>query len=278
MSLRAAYANARAALAAFLPPPEAEREARLLMGHALGVGSAGLIAHLDDPWPDASAKARFEADLAARLERQPLAQILGQWDFYGRAFKVTPDTLTPRPDTELLVDLALAAPARRMLDLGTGSGAIAVSVLAERPGMHGVGTDISDAALAVAGRNARNHGVDDRLTLQRADWFDGVEGRFDLIVSNPPYVTEAAYETLAPEITRWEPRSALTPDGDGLAAYRTICAGARAYLEPKGRLMVEIGYDQGTAVAALFTAAGFEEVVVHTDLAGHDRIVAGVAP
>ncbi len=276
--LRDAHAQARAALAAFLPDREAEREARLLLGFALGLSQAGLLSRMAEGWPEAHAQARFAAALEARLARRPLAQIVGEWDFYGRPFAVTPDTLTPRPDTEALVDLALSAPFTHLLDLGTGTGAIAVTLLAERPAATAVATDISDAALAVAARNAASHGVAERLHLQRADWLEGVTGRFDLIVSNPPYVTEAFYLTLSPEITLWEPRAALTPGGDGLDAYRAICAGALPHLTPKGRLLVEIGPDQGAAVAGLFHAAGLGQVAVHPDLNGKDRIVAGLAP
>jgi len=278
MNLRDTYRCVRAELEAFLPAGEAEREARLLLCHALHIGSATLLSRLNEPWTDIEARARLDTAVAARLSRQPLSQILGQWEFYGRSFAVTKNTLTPRPDTEALVDLALAAPGTRALDLGTGTGAIIVSLLAERPGLRAVATDISDAALEVAAQNARAHGVADRLDLLRADWFSGVTGQFDLIVSNPPYVTQPVYATLAPEITQWEPRAALTPGGDGLDAYRAICAGAFGHLRPGGRLLVEIGFDQSAAVAALFRAAGLTAVTVHPDLTGRDRIVAGSAP
>jgi release factor glutamine methyltransferase len=222
--------------------------------------------------------ARADAMLARRLAREPLALILGQWGFYGRDFAVTRDTLVPRPDTETLVELALAREFARLVDLGTGSGAIAVTLLAERAGATGVATDISDAALAVAAGNADRHGVAGRLRLQRADWWDGVEGPFDLVVSNPPYVTEAEYAGLAPEITGWEPRAALTPGGDGLAAYRAIAAGLAGHLVPGGTCLLEIGAAQGEAVAAILQAAGLAQVTVHADLAGKPRVVAGTMP
>ncbi len=274
-TLRDSYATTRAMLSEFMLPNDAEREARLLLCHALGWSAASLLTRLSEPWPAGDAPGRFIAALTARMDRQPLAQIVGEWPFYGRDFRVTSDTLTPRPDTETLIEHALAGSFTRLLDLGTGTGAIAVTLLAERPSATGVATDISMTALEIARENAALHGVADRLTLTHAAWFEGLAGRYDLIVSNPPYVTEAAYATLAPEVTRWEPRLALTPGGDGLDAYRAIVNTAPAYLDTGGRLLVEIGHDQGQAVAALFAAAGLADIAVHPDINGADRVVAG---
>jgi len=249
----------------------------MILGHATG-WSAARVAVAREEEVGGEALTAAEAMLDRRLARMPLAQILGQWPFYGRLFEVTQDTLVPRPDTETLVDLALAGPFLRCVDLGTGSGAIAVSLLAERGGAHGVASDLSQAALAVAGRNATRHGVEGRLDLRRADWWDGIEGQFDLVVSNPPYVTEADYAALSPEITEWEPRAALTPGGDGLDAYRAIVEGLAAHLVPGGRCLMEIGADQGDAVAALLRGAGLDRVAVHTDITGKPRVVAGAMP
>jgi len=246
----------------------------MILAEATGWSAARVGTAAGEALPDA-ARAVAEAMLARRLSREPLAQILGNWPFYGRSFRVTRDTLTPRPDTETLVDLALTAPFARVLDLGTGTGAIAVTLLAERPEATGVAGDISGAALAVAAGNAARHGVAARLDLRQADWWDGIVGRFELIVSNPPYVTEAEYAGLAPEITEWEPRGALTPGGDGLAAYRAIARGLAAHLAPGGRCLVEIGAGQGAAVAALFQAAGLDGVTVHPDINGKARVVSG---
>ena len=170
---------------------------------------------------------------------------------------------------------ALAQPFSRLVDLGTGSGAIAVTLLAERAEAHGLASDISQAALDMAARNALRHGVAGRLDLQCADWWAGIAGRFDLIVSNPPYVSAADYAGLAPEITQWEPRGALTPGGDGLSAYRQILGGMAPFLALGGRCLVEIGAEQGRDVAGLFTAAGLVDVAVHPDLNGKDRVVSG---
>jgi len=213
-----------------------------------------------------------------RLRRRPVSQIIGRRAFWRHDFIVTGDVLDPRPDTETLVETALAAPFARILDLGTGSGAIAVSLLADRPTARGVATDLSDPALAVARRNAEAIGVSDRLDLLRSDWFSAVSGRFDLIVSNPPYIAAAEMAALAPEVREWEPRMALTPGGDGLDAYRAIAAGAPAHLTPGGRLMVEIGPTQAAAVSALFQAAGLAEIAVQPDLDGRDRVVSARRP
>lgn len=213
--------------------------------------------------------------LAQRLRRRPVAQILGRRAFWRHEFEVTRDVLDPRPDTEILVDLGLSAPFRRVLDLGTGTGCILISLLADRPGAEGTGTDLSDAALAVAARNALRLGVAERAGFLRSDWFGAVTGRFDLIVSNPPYIALSEMEGLAPEVREWEPRMALTDGGDGLSAYPAILAGADRHLLPGGRLIVEIGWRQGQAVSRLFREAGLDEVAIHADLAGRDRAVSG---
>lgn len=276
MTAGAWLAHARARLAP-VAGAQAAREARLILAHVTG-WSATRVALEGGAALTPEGLSAAEAALARRLAREPLAQILGAWGFYGRSFRVTRDTLVPRPDTETLVDLALARPFERLIDLGTGTGAIAVTLLAERDGATGVASDISAAALAVAGENAAAHGVAGRLRLVEADWWDGVDGVFDLVVSNPPYVTGAEYATLAPEVTDWEPRGALTPGGDGLSAYRAILDGLAPRLAPGGRCLVEIGAGQGEAVAALFTAAGLDAVAVHPDINGKPRVVEGWMP
>lgn len=269
-------ARARASLGALADEREAAREARLILQRATGWGAARLGAAGGEGLAEGAARLA-DAMLARRLEREPLAQILGEWEFYGRPFFVSRATLVPRPDTESLVDLALGAPFGRVLDLGTGSGAIAVTLLAERPEAQGVMSDISPEALEVARRNAARHGVEARLVGVVSDWWAGIEGVFDLVVSNPPYVSEAEHADLAPEILLWEPRAALTPGGDGLSAYRAILAGLGAHLAPGGRCLVEIGATQGEAVAALFREAGLEAVGVHADMTGKARVVSGRA-
>lgn len=254
----------------------AARDARLLLAEALGLSPDRLSLHLAEGLPP-DAAARFEGFVAAREARRPVAQILGRRLFWGRPFRVTPDTLDPRPETETLVAAALEAPFARVLDLGTGTGCILLTLLSERPGALGVGTDLSDAALAVARTNAEALGLADRAAFRRADWFSGVEGRFDLILSNPPYIAEDEMAGLAPEVRDWEPRAALTPGGDGLDAYRALCAGAAAHLQPGGRVLLEIGPSQGGAVAALAVAGGLQDIRVLPDLDGRDRVVAARA-
>ena len=245
------------------------RDARLLMAHALAIEPGRLsLVEAERMTPDQGAL--FDACLAMRHRRQPVAQIIGQRAFWRHRFEVSRDTLDPRPETETLVAEALRLPWTRVLDLGTGTGAILISLLAERPGAAGLGTDLSEAALAVARANAARIGV--RAGFARADWFEGVEGRFDLIVSNPPYIAAAEMAALAPEVRDWEPAGALTDGGDGLSAYRAIAAGARDHLTPEGQILCEIGHRQGADVAAIFAAAGARARVI-PDLDGRDRVV-----
>ncbi|MFX0545810.1 peptide chain release factor N(5)-glutamine methyltransferase [Roseovarius sp. S1116L3] len=253
----------------------AARDARVLMAGALGIGTGRLSLHEGDALaPDTEARLRDYA--AQRLERRPISHILGRRAFYEHEFEVTPDVLDPRPETEALVSAALSGPFDSVLDLGTGSGAILLSLLAARPEARGVGTDISQAALGVAGRNAARLDVADRAKLIRSDWFGAVTGRFDLIVSNPPYIAATEMADLAPELA-YEPRVALTDEADGLTAYRAICAGAGAHLAANGRVMVEIGWKQGARVAELMQEAGLADVRILPDLDGRDRVVCGRA-
>ncbi len=253
-------------------------DARRLLAAAMGVAAERLSLGERDAVPEAALR-RYEDFLGERSARRPVAQITGERRFFRHRFRVTSDVLDPRPETETLVVRALAAPFARVLDLGTGSGCILLSLLAERPGATGLGTDVSAAALAVAEANAARLGVSGRTAFREADWFDGIdvaEGRFDLIVANPPYIALDEMAGLAPEVRDWEPRAALTDGGDGLSAYRAIAAGAGRHLAPGGRLLVEIGPAQGAAVAEMFAAAGLVQVAVVPDLDGRNRVVEGV--
>lgn len=253
--------------------PDPARDARRLLAHALDIAAGRLTLVLPDGL-DARQLERFEAAIAARQRRQPVAQIVGRRAFHGRDFIVTPDVLDPRPETETLVERALAAPARHILDLGTGSGCILLTLLAEWPGATGIGTDISAAALAVARRNAGALGLADRATFRQGDWAAGLTGAFDLIVSNPPYISADALGGLDPDVRDFEPVTALSPGGDGLGAYRRLLPQASRLLAPRGRLLVEIGPDQGEAVRAIGHAAGLPAPRVLRDLDGRDRVVA----
>jgi release factor glutamine methyltransferase len=255
----------------------AARDARVLLAHALGIAPDRLTLHLPDEMTVPQARA-YEEALIAREARQPVAQITGRRLFWGQWFRVTRDTLDPRPETETLVAAALERPFLKVLDLGTGTGCILLSCLKGMPMARGVGVDISDAALAVAAENSRELGLENRVRFLQSDWFSKVSGAFDLIVSNPPYIAADEMADLSPEVRDWEPHLALTPGGDGLDAYRVIAQGAGARLMPGGRILVEIGPTQGATVAALFAAAGLNDVRVLPDLDGRDRVVTATKP
>src|SRR5690606_29633864 len=217
---------------------------------------------------------RFRAAIARRAAGEPLSYLLGRKEFYGLELETTSAVLVPRPETELLVELALerlpAGEARSVLDLGTGSGAIALAIKHERPDAAVTAVDASAAALEVARRNARRHGLAVRFV--ESDWFAALGGeRFDLIVSNPPYV-QAGDPALAGAL-RFEPRAALAAGADGLDAFRALLDGAAAHLAPGGALLFEHGHDQQAALAALARTHGFEPAALHRDASGHDRAI-----
>lgn len=261
-------------------------DAKLLTGHGLALGALELAMRENEP-VDGAAAARVARLIQRRMTGESVARIIGEREFYGLAFGLNAATLEPRPETELLVDLALGAlPAGgRLLDLGTGTGCIPIAVLANQPDATAVAVDLSELALEAARGNAIRHGVGERLELRRGDWFEALEGgvgsrapgqrgdKFDLIVSNPPYITSDVVETLAPEVKDFDPRLALDGGPDGIAPYRIIAAEAANWLKPGGWVLVEIGHDQGAAVSALFLEVGFDDVVVHRDLNGLDRVV-----
>ena len=254
----------------------AKREAGILLGHVLGISATQLLTHSGDPVTSAQAE-RFDSLLRQRERHRPVSQLIGKRAFWEYEFVVTPDVLDPRPETELLVELALEyTQAGRVLDLGTGSGCILCSVLRGLPDATGLGIDDSEAALSVARRNAEVLGVADRAVFQRASWFEGVEGSYDLILSNPPYVTQDEYEALEPGVRNWEPRSALTDEGDGLAAYRAIAQDLQAFLAPGGIALFEHGWQQSAQVTRIFRGQGFTDVRSFRDLSGKERVI-GVA-
>lgn len=252
--------------------PDATRDARRLMAAALGLAPERLV--LAEGELSEAAGTVYERMIDDRSRFRPVAQIVGRRAFYGRDFIVTGAVLDPRQETETLVAHALGGPVpARMLDLGTGSGAILVTVLAERPTTTGIGTDIDLQALAVAAENAARHGVSERAELRRGVWFEGIAEQFDLVISNPPYIPSADIAGLARDVRDWEPRHALTAGATGLEAYAAIAAGLRKALAPDGRALFEIGASQGAAVAALFAAEGYPVRAVHADLDGRDRVV-----
>lgn len=252
---------------------DAGQDVAILLAHALDISRADLA--LVSPQMPLTVAQLDTLGLAvtARAARRPMSHIIGYRLFWGRQFLVTPDVLDPRPETETLIAAALMAPFSSVLDLGTGSGCILLSLLAERPTALGVGVDLSPAAVSVAARNATALGVS--VDLRCGSWFEPVQGRFDLIVSNPPYIAEDEMAGLSPEVRQYEPHLALTPGGDGLAAYRTLCAAAPDYLTEGGRFLVEIGPTQGAAVAEMFAEAGFSDIDILSDLDGRNRVVSG---
>ena len=251
-------------------------EARLLLAAALGKPVESLLARPEQPVED-DAAARFATLARRRAQGEPVAYLLGEKEFYGRRFAVSPAVLVPRPETELLVELALArlrrAPSPRVLDLGTGSGCIAVTLALECAAATVVAVDRCADALAVARANAQRLGA--RIDFVRGDWYENVGGRFDLIVANPPYVA-AADPHLAG--LQHEPRRALVAGADGLADLSRIAAGAPDRLNSGGALAVEHGYDQGASVRKLFSQAGLTDIETHRDLAGIERVCVGTMP
>lgn len=249
-------------------------DARLLFQAASGLRHEDIVAEPDLVVPPDVA-ARFSSLTQRRCKFEPVSRILENREFYGRTFRVTPDVLDPRADTETLIGAALGLVKGkrplRILDLGTGSGAIAVTLLAELPEATAVASDLSAAALTVAKGNAAALGVAGRASFVQANWFEGIGGRFDFIVSNPPYIPLGDIAGLAPDVREFDPPRALDGGPDGLEAYRRIAGGAGGHLAPKGHIIVEIGSGQENAVNNLFRAQGFAQESRHFDLSGHAR-------
>lgn len=257
-------------------------DARLLLEAATGASRVDI---LTDPYRALTAEqaGTFDDFLARRERREPVARILGRKGFWKLMLKVTPDVLTPRPDTEVIVDHALRAFAEGrafdVLDLGVGSGAILLAILAERPAARGLGVDVSEDALAVARENAANLGLDGRCALLRSSWTEGLgENSFDLVVSNPPYIRSGEIESLEPEVAVHEPRLALDGGADGLDPYRTLAPEVLRVLKPGGLLLVEFGADQAREVKILFEDAGAVELQVLKDLGDRDRVIGARKP
>jgi release factor glutamine methyltransferase len=256
-----------------------------LLARAAGLSAEQLIARGAEPAPAAVAQ-RLRELTARRVLREPMAYILGEREFWGLPFKVSPAVLVPRPDSETLIEAALALmPDRqrswRILDLGLGSGCLLLTLLREYPNASGVGLEISDEALAVAQANAEALGVAARARLisgdwRQADWQRRMGGPFDLLVSNPPYIEAAAIEGLMPEVARFEPKVALDGGPDGLVAYRTIATAAPHLVVPGGRLLVEAGEGQAAEISRIFASAGLAIEVPWKDLAGIDRVVSAM--
>lgn len=250
---------------------------RILLCHALGLSRVGLITQSERALTADEAQ-RLAALVQRRLDGEPVAYLVGQREFFGLPFEVSTAVLIPRPETELLVELALERlpPQGSVLDMGTGSGAIAVALAHSRPDAAVTALDVSADALAVARRNANANGA--RVTFMHSDWYGALaHERFDLIVSNPPYIASGDRH-LGEGDLRFEPAGALTDHADGVSALRTIVAGAARHLAPQGWLLMEHGYDQSAAVQQLLSTQGYAEVQSWADLAGIARVTGGRAP
>jgi release factor glutamine methyltransferase len=255
-------------------------DARLLVEAATGCTRTDIVT---DPYRALTAEQEQTLSdyLSRRERREPVSHILGRKGFWKIMLNVNDKVLTPRPDTETVLDVVLKdfpeRAAWNVLDLGVGSGAILLAILAERPAAKGLGSDVSEDAIAVARDNAAALGLSGRAAFLRGDWTAGLaDESFDLVVSNPPYIASDVIETLEPEVRHYEPRLALDGGADGLDAYRTLAPEVLRVLKPGGRFAVEIGYDQKTAVEGLFREAGAMDVRTVRDLADRDRVVTGV--
>ncbi|MGS1094206.1 peptide chain release factor N(5)-glutamine methyltransferase [Aquamicrobium terrae] len=259
---------------------DAALDARLLVEHFTGTSRSDAIAR-PDRTIDPRTVAEVEAALARRCRGEPVHRILGFREFYGLRLSLSVETLEPRPDTEVLVDAVLPfmrdVASRegecRVLDLGTGTGAIALALLANVPGAVATGVDISDDALATAARNAVDLGLADRFRPKKSDWFAEISGRYHVIASNPPYIGSNEIAALQKEVRLFDPLRALDGGDDGLEPYRIIAAGAASHLEQGGRVAVEIGSTQRLEVGSIFADAGFRLVRALSDLAGNDRVL-----
>ncbi len=274
MRIDAALRDARRRLS---DSPSAALDADLLLCHVLGKARSYLFT-----WPerelDARQQSRFSSLLARRIQGEPVAHLIGEREFFGHAFRVTADTLIPRPDTEILVEKALSLnlPAQaRVVDLGTGTGAIGVSLALAQPDWHVTLVDLSEAALQVAGDNARRLGA--AVTCLPGSWLSPCSGPFELIVSNPPYIEENDHH-LGEGDVRFEPRSALVAPNNGLADLAAIVQQATGKLVAGGWLLLEHGFEQGEAVRTLLAQAGFVQVGTAQDLGGNDRVTFGQHP
>lgn len=254
-------------------------DAELLLAHVLNLDRVGLYLNFERPLNAAELDV-IRPLVKRRGQREPLQYLLGSAEFWSLEFEVTPAVLIPRADSEILVEetLSHAATAGQLLDVGTGSGVLAISVASELPDWQVTALDISAAALQVARRNAQKHRVAERLQFLHADLAELPQHQYDLIVANPPYIAQAEWDALMPEVRCFEPQIALLAGNNGLDCYQKLAAQTATRLVPGGWLLVEIGYQQAAAVQQLFTAAGLREIFVRDDYAGQPRVVGGRLP
>ena len=257
--------------------PSARLDARILLAHALGVDSMAIFSHPERELTDKELAA-IQVLGDRRAKREPVSHIIGRREFWSLSFKVTADTLDPRPDTETLIEAVLSRIPDRarplsIVDFGTGSGCILLTLLSEFPNARGLGIDRSPAALAVAAENAKTLGLDGRAVFQAGNWGQGLDGRFDVIVSNPPYIPDGDVDGLEPEVAAFEPRGALAGGADGLDCYRALAPDVVRLLSPGGLAGFEFGQGQALDVSAIMQNVGLQLEDVKADLAGIDRCV-----
>ena len=248
------------------------RDSRILLAHAAKI-DASRVTLIGPEYLSSEISARYENLIRLREARVPVSHLIGEREFYGRRFKVTRDVLDPRPDTETLIEASLAEPFATVLDVGTGSGCILVTLLAERESAIGVGTDLSGPACLQAAVNAAFNGVEKRADIFQSDWFAKVRGQYDLIVSNPPYLAKEEMAHVSSEMRLHEPRMALTDEADGLTGYRVLAEMGHRFLAPQGRLLAEIGWQQGCEVIELFSNSGWTNLRLIQDIDGRDRVI-----
>lgn len=253
----------------------ARRDARLLLAHALATEVEVVLGYPERP-VSTGALIRYNGLIERRMRREPVSRILGRREFWGLPFCVSPDSFDPRPDSEVLVDAILRrmpdrlAPVR-LLDLGSGTGCLILALLSELPWATGLGVDISEAAIACATANAQALGLSQRVSFQCSNWGDGVDGHWQVIVSNPPYIMDEAMSRLPDEVRLYDPPIALSGGADGLSAYRMLAVHVRRLLAPDGAAAIEVGSDNGDSISALFSEQDLTVIGICQDLSGHDR-------
>ena len=250
----------------------AARDARILTAHALEVPISDLSLKINDK---VSAEMIFELEklMLRRINREPISKILGRRDFWGRTFSINKNVLDPRGDTETLIDYVIEKPVRSVLELGTGSGVIAVTLACEWREVNVTATDISEDALVLAEINAAKFNVENKIQFVKSDWFNNVEGMYDLIISNPPYIGLIEQDKISTEVAKYDPKIALFAGYDGFDAYKSIIPKLTKFLNPDGFVVLEIGASQSKQVKDIFNSSGFFDVEVVKDLFGKDRAI-----
>ena len=251
----------------------AAREARILTAHALEVPISDLSLKINDR-VSANIIFKLEKLILRRIKREPISKILGRREFWGRTFSINKNVLDPRADTETLIDYVIEKPVKTVLELGTGSGVIAVTLACEWKEVHVTATDISEDALLLAQKNAEKFNVENKIQFLKSDWFDNVEEKFDLIISNPPYIGWIEQDKICTEVTKYDPEIALFAGFDGFDAYKKIIPGLAKFLNPDGFVVLEIGASQSNLVKDIMNLSGFFNVDIVKDLSGKDRVIA----